>query len=81
MEKIVLIGMIVFLLFSIIYITQKQNFEVYTSGAKQRYASEFSSTNQGPQIYTDLAFKSATSESELFKNNLTSNLAAPIVML
>lgn len=80
MDKVVLISIIILLLISIVYITQKQNFSTYTSGALQRYASEFTSTNQSPQIYTQLAFPK-TSESELFKNHMIDNLSSPIVMM
>ena len=95
MERIVLIAIIIFLVLGIIYITQKQNFDVYTSGSLQRYASEFTGTNQSPQIYTQLALNSSLNsnslsnfdkgtenlESELFRSTLSKNLSAPIVML
>lgn len=91
MERIVLIAIIIFLVLGIIYITQKQNFGVYDSGALQRYASEFTGTNQSPQIYTQIAFSQPSSlnsekgknnlESELFTSTLSNNLSSPIVML
>jgi di/tricarboxylate transporter len=82
MERNVLIAIIIFLVLAIVYITQKQNFSVYTSGALQRYASEFTSTNQSPQIYTKLAFDPKQNlESELFKSTMANNLGSPIVML
>ncbi len=84
MERVVLIAIIIFLVLGIIYITQRQNFDVYTSGSLQRYASEFTGTNQSPQIYTKLAFNSPLNdnlESELFQSTLSKNLSAPIVML
>lgn len=80
MEKVVLISIIVFLLISIVYITQRQNFSTYTSGAQQRFASEFTSTNQSPSIYTQLAFPK-TSESELFKSTMQNNLSIPTLMM
>lgn len=84
MERVVLIAIIIFLVLGIIYITQKQNFSAYTSGALQRYASEFTGTNQSPQIYTQIAFSSPPKnnlESELFTSTLSKNLSSPIVML
>ena len=47
---------------AIFYVLFKQNFTVYTSGATQRYASEFSSTSQGPEILSKLAFNPFTEQ-------------------
>ncbi len=85
MEKRILIIVIVFLVLAIIYITQKQNFDVYTSGAGQRFFSEFTSTNQdiapvsAPiNHYSSSTAPIRTSETELFKNLRTSNIALNI---
>ena len=61
---------ITLILIAIIYVLTKQNFTVYTSGATQRYATEFSSTNQGPQIYTKLAFNPDSKEEFNMRLNL-----------
>lgn len=73
MENVYPIAIIIVLIFYILYLLYGQHFtNLYTSGARQRYASEFSSTNQGPTIYNSLAFqehfKPKTSESALFNS-------------
>ncbi len=79
----VLWAMIALLVLLILYYLFKQNFvttPLYTSGATQRYASEFSSTNQEPSIYNSLAFTDV-SESEHFENDqrlTASNIAKTI---
>jgi len=78
MEKRILIIVIVFLVLAIIYITQKQNFDVYTSGAGQRFFSEFTSTNQDIAPVFSSTVPIRTSETELFKNLRTSNIALNI---
>ena len=52
----------------IIYLLLKQNFiatPLYTSGATQRYASEFTSTDQKPSILNSLAFVDFNDPSQL----------------
>lgn len=57
MYKLALIIVIVLLIVIIAKEIICQKFSVYTSGATQRYASEFSSTNQLPSVINKLAFK------------------------
>ncbi len=57
MNKMVMIAIMVIIVIAIIYFLTKQNFSLYTSGATQRYASEFTSTNQNTNpIYNKTAF-------------------------
>lgn len=58
----------VVLIIAIIYFVSKQGFTVYTSGSTQRYASEFTSTNQSPSIVNQLAFKEFGQGGEHFVN-------------
>lgn len=44
MEYVIAASVVVILV--LLYFIMKQNFTVYTSGASQRYAAEFTSTNQ-----------------------------------
>ena len=46
-------AIIVIIVLAIIYLLYKQNFSIYTSGASQRYATEFSSTNQMDKEYNE----------------------------